>query len=134
MSEKIILEMTREQAQAVMNATELLARLHIGQFEEIAYEFGDRFVGDDGKFDSERRDIARAYLAQACMAIFGADKYGFPDIGERTITHERCWAVYTTIRYALAWHDNPVGNPWSVAFDKPMGYGEKMPTAEVRDE
>ena len=31
MSEKIIVELTREQAQAVMDATELLARLEIGR-------------------------------------------------------------------------------------------------------
>lgn len=43
MSERVIVEMTREQAQAVMDATELLARLEIGQFEEITWKMIDHF-------------------------------------------------------------------------------------------
>lgn len=132
MNEKIVLEMTREQAYAVMAATELLARLHIGQFKEITWEFLDRFVGDG--FDMTRRERADELLEQACRAIFGVDKYGLPDVGEKDIVHERCWAVYVTIRHAIAWHDKPEGNPYSVMFDEPMGYGETMPRCEVRDE
>ena len=40
--ERITLEMTREQAYIVMSATELLARLHIGQFKEITWQFIER--------------------------------------------------------------------------------------------
>lgn len=130
MAEKVIVELTREQAQAVMSATELLARLEIGQFREITWQFLDKF-SKNGRFDHVRRDRADDLLEEACRLIFGA-KAGFIDISEKSITHERCWAVYSTIRHALAWHDHPEGGI-TVNFDPPMGYGEPMPVCNVRD-
>ena len=132
---KVIVELTREQAYAVMNATELLARLEIGQFEEITWKMIDRFVGKDKDgnittFDDRSRDLANAYLKSACLAIFGANEYGWPNVGEKSITHERCWAVYETIRHALAWHDHPEGG-YTVDFQEPLGYGETMPKCKV---
>ena len=132
---KVIVELTREQAYAVMNATELLARLEIGQFEEITWKMIDRFEGKDKDgnittFDGRSRDLANAYLKSACLAIFGANEYGWPNVGEKSITHERCWAVYETIRHALAWHDHPEGG-YTVDFQKPLGYGETMPKCKV---
>ena len=134
MGEKITVEMTREQAQAVMMATELLARLHIGQFKEITWHFLDRFKTSNGDYDSARRELADGLLDELARIIFGVNMYNRPDISEKSITHERCWAVYTTIRHALAWHDKPEGNPWSVAFDEPLPYGEPMPQVKVVDE
>ena len=135
MSEKITLEMTREQACAVMNATELLARLEIGQFEEITWKMIDRFESrdKDGKqiFDSRSRDLANAYLKSACLAVFGTNVYGWPDVGEKSIQHQRCWAVYATIRHALAWHDHPEGGD-TVDFYEPLGYGEPLPKCVVK--
>ena len=132
---KVIVELTREQAYAVMNATELLARLEIGQFEEITWKMIDRFEGKDKDgnitaFDGRSRDLANAYLKSACLAIFGANEYGWPNVGEKSITHERCWAVYKTIRHALAWHDHPEGG-YTVDFQEPLGYGETMPKCKV---
>ena len=129
--EVVFLEMTREQAQIVMNATELLARLHIGQFKEITWQFIEKF-SKDGHFDSARRDAVDDLLEQTCRMIFGVNMYNRPDIREKDIEHHRSWAVYATIRHALAWHDRPEGNPWSVAFDKPLGYGEPMPKCEIK--
>lgn len=131
MSEKIIVEMTREQARAVMNATELLARLEIGQFKEICWKMLDRFIGKDG-FDAVRRDRAEEYLESACHMVFGTNRYGSPDVRTKSIQYERCWAVYATIRHALAWHDHPEGG-MTVDFDEPMGYGERMPVCRVED-
>lgn len=132
-NEKIIVELTRNQANAVMNATELLARLEIGQFEEITWSLLDHFRGTDKNgnptFDSKSRDLANAYLKCACLATFGV-KNGLPDIGDKSIQFERCWAVYSTIRYALAWNDHPEGG-YTVNFDKPLGYGEKMPECRI---
>lgn len=136
MSEKITVEMTREQAQAVMDATELLARLEIGQFEEVTWKMIDHFHGTDreGKptFDDRSRDLANAYLKSACLAVFGV-KNGWPDIGEKNMQHHRCWAVYATIRHALAWHDHPEGGD-TVDFGMPLEYGELLPRAKVVDE
>ena len=134
MDEQITLTMNREQACAVMMATELMARLEIGQFEEITWKMLDRFEGKDKNgeptFDGHSRDIANAYLKCACLAIFGANAYGWPDVGEKSITHKRCWAVYTAIRHALAWHDHPEGGN-TVDFGEPLGYGEPLPKCKV---
>ena len=136
MSETITLTMTREHAQAVMDATELLARLEIGQFEEITWQMIDRFQGKDknGKqtFDDRSRDLANAYLKCACLAVFGT-RNGWPDVGEKSIQHQRCWAVYAAIRYALAWYDHPEGGD-TVDFYEPLGYGEPLPKCRVEDE
>ena len=132
MAEKIILEMTREQAYAVMNATELLARLEIGQFKEISWNFLERFMTPDGHFDSDRRDHVDELLEQVCRAIFGVNKYGWPNIEGKSIVHERNWAVYTVIRYAIAWHDHPEGGT-TVNFNKPLGYGEPLPKCRIED-
>ena len=136
MSEKIIVELTREQAQAVMDATELLARLEIGQFDEVSWKLLHHFEGKDrdGKrtFDGHSRDLADAYLKCACFATFGV-KNGWPDIGDKTIQHKRCWTVYSAIRHALAWHDHPEGGI-TVNFNKPMGYGEPIPNVEIKED
>lgn len=136
MSETITLTMSREQAQAVMDATELLARLEIGQFEEITWKMIEHFRGTDknGKptFDSTSRDLANVYLNCACLAVFGV-KNGRADVGEKSIQHERCWAVYATIRHALAWHDHPEGGD-TVDFGSPLGYGEAMPKCKIEED
>lgn len=133
MSEKVTIEMTREQARAVMDATELLARLEIGQFEEITWKMNEHFQreGRDGKqtFDNTRRDLANAFLKCTCFAVFGV-KNGWPDVGEKNLQHHRCWAVYETIRHALAWHDHPEGGD-GVCFYEPLGYGEPLPKCRV---
>ena len=131
MEEKIVLELTTEQAYAVMAATELLARLHIGQFKEITWQFIDRMI-TDGHYDADRRDKADELLEQACKTIFGTNEYGWPNIGEKDNVHERCWAVYATIRYVMAWHRNPKGGT-TVNYHKPLGYGEPMPKCRVEE-
>ena len=135
MAEKIIVEMSREQALAVMDATELLARLEIGQFEETTWKLIEHFRGNDKNgrptFDDTRRDLANAYLKCACLAVFGV-KNGWPDVGEKNMQHHRCWAVYETIRHALAWHDYPEGGD-TVNFNEPLGYGEPLPRCRVED-
>ena len=133
MSEKITIEMTREQANAVMMATDLLARLEIGQFKEVSWKMLGHFVDENGHFDGARRDRADELLEQVARTVFGVNMYGWPDVKEKSILHERCWAVYATIRYVLAWHDHPEGGP-TVNFHKPMGYGEKMPKCMIGED
>ena len=125
--ERVVLTMTREQAYSLMHATELLARLHIGQTFTLSELLGDLSAKDY----CERRDRAREAFDLGLRILYGTNAYGYPDISEKSIEHERCWALYTTVRYALAWHDNPEGNMWSVAFDEPLGYGEEMPKCEI---
>ncbi len=129
-NEAIILTMTREQAVEVMHATELLARLHIGQVFTLTELLGDL----SAESYCERMDRAQEAFNLGLKILYGANSYGYPDIGEKPIEHERLWAVYATIRHAIAWHDHPEGNMWSVAFDKPLGYGEPMPKCEIKEE
>ena len=131
--ERIVVTMTRDQAYATMAATELLARLHIGQFKEVTWKLINRLVDENGKFDAKRRDMADAYLEQACREIFGTTKNGSVNISAKSIEHNRCWAVYATIRHALAWHDHPEGG-YTVNFDEPLPYGEPMPKCEIKEE
>lgn len=128
-AERVVVTMTREQAVSVMQATELLARLHIGQTFTLPELLGD-LAADDY---CERRDRAQEAFEIGLKILLGANCYGRPDVTEKSIDHERCWAVYTTIRHALAWHDHPDGNIWSVAFDKPLAYSlsEPMPTCKI---
>ena len=125
--QRVVVTMTREQAVEVMHATELLARLHIGQVFTMTELLGD-LMADDYR---ERTERAEEAFTLGLKMLYGANSYGRPDIPEKPIEHERCWAVYATIRHAIAWHDHPEGNMWSVAFDKPMGYGEPMPKCEI---
>lgn len=136
MADIVTLTMTREQACAVMTATELMARLEIGQFREIPYMMLDRFHDADGSYDEKRRERADNLAVKLAHETFGVDEHGFTDVREKSVRHERCWAVYTTIRHALTWHDHPEGPEkhfWSVAFDRPMEYGEPMPICTVTD-
>ncbi|MBQ3326529.1 MAG: hypothetical protein IJG86_01925 [Clostridia bacterium] len=125
--QRVVVTMTREQAVEVMHATELLARLHIGQVFTMTELLGDLMADNY----CERKDRAEEAFKLGLKMLHGANAYGQPDIREKPIEHERCWAIYATIRHAIAWHDHPEGNQWSVAFDKPMGYGEPMPKCEI---
>ena len=65
--ERVVLEMTREQAQIVERACELLARLHLGQFEHIIEACLD-FGSEDY---CKRRDYVRPFLEAAAKVIYG---------------------------------------------------------------
>ena len=126
MDERVAVTMTRDQARVVMNATELLARLYIGQ----VFTMPD-LLGDFSRSDyCERRDRAKEAFELGIKLLLGTNIYGQPDVAEKPIEHERAWAVYATIRHAISWHDYPEGG-YTVNFDKPMGYGEPMPKCEI---
>lgn len=128
MDERVVVTMTRDQARAVMNATELLARLYIGQTFTMTELLCDLSRGDYW----DRRDMAKEALDLAMKIMVGANEYNNPDIKEKPIEHERLWAIYATIRHAISWHDYPEGGN-TVDFYTPMGYGEPMPKCEIID-
>lgn len=76
MTEKVVLTLTREQAQMVEDACELYARLRIGQFERITEMMLD--VRDAENY-CERRDTAAALLRTAACVIFGRTVYDTPE-------------------------------------------------------
>lgn len=130
-NERVTLTLTRDQAFVVEQACELLARLHIGQFQmipELLLNFG---IGMDEY--CHRRDMANDILKIAAMEIFGRGPYNQPKVGKKNIEHERAWLVYTTLRYARSWYDHPDGGI-TVNYDKPMSIGEYMPKCEISKE
>lgn len=127
MAEKVVLTLTREQAQMVEDACELYARLRIGQFERIVEMMLD--VCDAENY-CERRDTAAALLQTVACVIFGRTAYGTPECKEDAL-HYRAWNIYAALRHCLAWHDNPKGG-WGVCYDEPYPWGgEAVPECRV---
>ena len=119
--EKYILTLTREQAQVAQNALELYARLKIGQFDRITELMLDvRSVDEYCK----RRDLANDLLQIVAGIIYGKNAYGYPDV-------QRAWNIYATLRYHMAWHDNPEGGI-GCCYDEPYPWGgEPVPGCKV---
>lgn len=127
--ERYILTLTPKQAIIVEQALELLARLHIGQFECITEMLLDVLRDADGYY--RRRDMANDLLRLAAIEIFGRSAYNSPDIKERDETHERAWLIYSTLRYTRSWHKNPKGGI-TVNYDKPLNLiGDPIPKCQI---
>lgn len=126
--EKYVLTLTREQAITTQHALELYARLKIGQFNRLTEMMLDvRSVDEYCK----RRDLANELLRVVACIIFGRNEYGQPKV-EKDDAHHRAWNIYAMLRYRMAWHDDPKGKVWSVAYDKPYPWNnEPLPECEV---
>ena len=130
MNERVVLEVTREQAQIIERDCELLARLRLGQFEHITeacLDFGSAEY-------CKRRDYVNPFLDAAAKVIYGVTTYGYPNCKEDDVFH-RAWSVYEVLRYTRCWHDHPEGGSWSVCFDPPLNRlpaGEPLPTCEIK--
>lgn len=128
-NEQCVLTLTREQALVVENACEMLARLHLGQFHFITERLF-KYNGNMNEYCS-RRDMANDLLKLASFEIFGRGAYNSPKISEKSDECERAWLVYTTLRHARSWHDNPNGGV-TVNFDEPLPFnGEPMPDCKI---
>lgn len=132
--EKVIIELSREQAMVVERACELFARLKIGQFNHITEQMMEYDPGRKEDFLKgwcSRRDMANDILRCAANVIYGQNAYGYPDI-LKDVYHHRAWDVYQVLRYTRCWHDNPEGNKWSVCYDTPMSLiDEPLPNCEI---
>lgn len=129
-AERVTLTLTREQALVAERACELLARLHIGQFNTVTEMLLDSRRDMDDY--CRRRDMANTLLYQAALAVFGRNVFGQPDIERKSLEHERAWLIYTTLRHARSWHDHPEGG-YTVNFDKPLPIGEYMPKCTITE-
>ena len=126
--ERYILTLTPEQEYITEQALELLARLHIGQFERIAELLVDP---RDQENYCKRRDLARDLLRLAAIVVFGRSAYNYPDVKERSAEHELAWTIYSVLRYTRSWHENPQGG-FTVNYDKPLNLsGGPMPKCEI---
>lgn len=125
--ERYILILTPEQEYIVEQALELLARLHIGQFERVAELLCDPRDTDYSK----RRDLARDLLRLAAIVVFGRSACNYPDIKEKSEEYELAWTIYSVLRYTRSWHENPEGG-FTVNYDEPINLaGGKMPKCKV---
>lgn len=125
--ERYVLTLTSEQEYIVEQALELLARLHIGQFERVA-----ELLCDPRDIDyCKRRDLARDLLRLAAIVVFGRNACNYPDINGKSEEHERAWTIYSVLRHARSWHENPEGG-FTVNYDEPLNLtGGPMPKCEI---
>lgn len=129
--EHYILTLTPEQERIVELALELLARLHIGQFERIAELLVDP---RDQENYCQRRDLAHDLLRLAAIVIFGRSACNYPDIKGKSEEHEQAWTIYSVLRYTRSWHENPKGGI-TVNYDEPLNLaGGPMPKCEIKQE
>src|SRR5699024_2223106 len=98
---RYILTLTPEQEYIVEQALELLARLHIGQFERIA----ELLVDPRDQDYYRRRDLAHDLLRLAAIVVFGRNACNYPDIKKKSEEHERAWTIYSVLRHARSWHE-----------------------------
>lgn len=128
--ERYVLTLTPEQEYIVEQALELLARLHIGQFERIA-----ELLCDPRDIDyCKRRDLARDLLRLAAIVVFGRNACNYPDINGKSEEHEWAWTIYSVLRHARSWHENPEGG-FTVNYDEPLNLtGGPMPKCEIKQE
>ncbi len=125
--ERYLLTLTSKQEYIVEQALELLARLHIGQFERVAELLCDPRDKDYCK----RRDLARDLLRLVAIVVFGRSACNYPDIKEKSKEHESAWTIYSVLRYTRSWHENPEGG-FTVNYDEPINLaGGPMPKCKV---
>mgnify|MGYP006988866287 CR=1 FL=1 len=131
MSEKIILEMTREHAQTVQDACEMLMRMKLGQ-TSYPTELMLGWPGYDKKGMSIdayciRRDIANDIL-RAFLRTTGNSAGTEKDMLEQT-----AYEIWGTIRHAFWKAENPDGGTdWDVRSQPPLSEsGLTMPECRV---
>ncbi len=121
--DRVVLELTHEQAVVVEKAAELLFRLHIGQFNEIKWALRQHVMETGVNVDSEAINATLDTLPH----LF------FPELRMNESFNVQCceecnvaYNVYQAIRYVNAWHQNPKGSI-GVAFDPPHHTGVPIP-------
>jgi len=125
--ETYVLTLTHEQAQVVLDALELYARLRIGQFEHITEKLLDTPNVDEY---CQRRDCANNLLRIVAEVIFDRDSRGFLDCCP-DVQHRQLWGIYVALRFQMAWYDHPAGGA-GVDFYPPMSLsGEPVPPCQV---
>lgn len=119
------LTLTEGQALVLRDACELLARVHMGQFDSVVDEVVLHRTG--------WTDIiwkAREIASELERAVFPHGlSISSADIPDRSRV---AWDLYQVVRGAIAWADVPPGVPrpsWHVQYDDPMHTSEAEPLA-----
>lgn len=123
MPETVTITMTREHAEVVQEACEMLMRLKLGQTQMPTELMIDNFGMDINEY-CLRRDVARGVLKAFLTAV------GCPETDD---TERMAYEVYGTIRHALYIADGGDHDGWSVAAQEPLSEsGREMPKCEVK--
>lgn len=77
-----------------------------------------------------------ASLPTTCSAlrrfvVFGRNACNYPDIKKKSEEHKRAWTIYSVLRHARSWHENPKGGI-TVNYDEPLNLaGGPMPKCRI---
>lgn len=121
--DRVILELTDEQAVVLERAVELLFRLHIGQFNEIKFALLQHISDTGENVDYQGIDA----LLDTVSHLF------FPALQPHESFNVNCcedcnvaYGIYQAVRYVNAWHHRPEGGI-GVSFDPPHNTGVPIP-------
>lgn len=136
MAEKITLELTREHAQVVQDACEMLMRLKLGQ-TGYAVDTLIGFPKPDRDMDMNeyclRRDMANDILKTALRVLLGDNKYGQPD-SAKDEEESMAYEVWGTLRHTLYLHDGGEYDTYDVRSREPLNEsGLTMPKCWVEE-
>lgn len=128
---KYQIEVSEEQLDTLIKATELLARVGIGQVSEAVGYSPAALIPNVGDLASARQ-VARE-VESLCTGMPPDASFGIGHEKVAKIT-KRSWELYQTLRHRLSW--DRAGNPekrdyakmFGAHYDEPMNYtGEPLP-------
>ena len=135
MSEKVVLELTREHAQIVQDACEMLMRMRLGQSGFVT----DLMLGwpmHEGMSIDEfciRREAANDVMTGYLKCVLGLNNYGLPN-GRKDELEARAYEVWATLRHTLFLHDykDASDRTYDVRGHEPLNEsGLEMPKCKV---
>jgi hypothetical protein len=129
--DEVIVKMNIDQARSVMAALEFYARMHMGQFDSLDWQFVTHSRTRNFWRDQRSRDDARLYAEQLRRTIFPEleknASYGIasPEIPDSA---RDAWDLYQSLRHNIAWYVKP--NPdqlerWTTSYDVPFKQSTK---------
>ena len=135
MAEKVIVELTREHAQTVQDACELLMRLKLGQTSyptELLLGWPTHEEMDMKEY-CLRRDMANDILRTYLFAVLGRNNAGWPN-GVKDEVEAMAYEVWGTIRHTLYMHDGGEYDTYDVRSREPLNEsGKGMPKCRIVD-
>ena len=137
MGEIITLTMTREHAQIVQSACEMLMRLKLRQTGcavDMLIGWPKPYKGDmDMREYCLRRDMANDILETALRVLLGDNKYVLPD-EKKDDAEALAYEIWGTLRHALYMHDGGDYDSSDVRSREPLSEsGLMMPVCRVEE-
>lgn len=127
--DRIVLELTHEQAVVLQKAVELYFRINIGQFNEIKWVLRKH---PNNKAEANTQCV-NATLDMLRAVFFPTLERGQSFNVECTEDCENAYNLYQAVRYVNAWHENPEGG-LGVNFDPPFPIEKPIPKCYLVEE